>query len=118
MMLKSPCITTFIKRRLQLQCLFYQQKHSEQKYPLNISPQTSFEEHHVYPLRGSVSQATPFPQLEGRGTRTGKGGDCPLGPGWQQPPLLCAMGQVMCRLCAQPSPHLAMLSSCSLEQEP
>lgn len=43
----------------------------------------------VGPLRGSESQAIPFPWLEGSGMRTASEGACSLGPGWQQLPLLC-----------------------------
>lgn len=56
MLLESPCMRTFIKCRFQLQCLFYQQKDSELKYLLNISLQTSSEEHNVYDMQCRSSE--------------------------------------------------------------
>lgn len=94
MLLKSPCVRTFIKCRFQLQCLFYHQKHSEPKYLLNILLQTSFEEHAFCDMQSRSPEriwepSYPFPWLEGSGMRTASEEACSLGPGWQQLPLLC-----------------------------
>lgn len=82
MLLKSPRMRTFIKFRFQLQCLFCQQKRSEQKQLPNILLRTSFGEPDVCDMESRSSKRIREPDSP----------CCPTGGQWGEGSLWSGAG--------------------------